>query len=209
MSRRDVFETAATLLVVLMAIAMLRQNGDFADSGSSVENEGWEEANEKGIWVGPQDAPIVITEFVDFECPFCATVAPALDSIIEEYGGEVSLVLQHYPLVRVHPYAEAAAVAVECADRQGRAWEMAKTILAGQDSLGVRDWATYSADALLPDPRTFSKCIMSPVDSFPRIAQGSMLAAEFNVRGTPTLWVNGVQTMADAARIRRRIDELR
>lgn len=83
---------------------------------------------------GDPDAPVVIVEYSDFQCPFCrrwyTDVLPELEGRI---GAEIALAFAHFPLSQIHPNAEAAHVAAECAGEQGKFWEM-------HDLLFDRQW---------------------------------------------------------------------
>ncbi len=86
-------------------------------------------------YLGNPDAPLVVIEFSDFECPFCANhaleVQPVLNEALVETG-QVLWVFKHLPLP-IHPSAPAAAVASECAGDQGRFWEMHDLLFATVD----------------------------------------------------------------------------
>lgn len=73
---------------------------------------------------GPADAPVTIVEFSDFECPFCMRAFPTVQQIMDTYPNEVKVVYKHLPLTNIHPNAERAAIASECARDQGKFWEM-------------------------------------------------------------------------------------
>lgn len=83
---------------------------------------------------GSPDAPVVIVEYSDFQCPFCrrwfTDVLPELEGRI---GDELALAFAHFPLSQIHPNAEAAHAAAECAGEQGKFWEM-------HDLLFERQW---------------------------------------------------------------------
>jgi protein-disulfide isomerase len=48
--------------------------------------------------MGPTDAPIVIVEWSDYQCPFCKRAAPTLNQVLNEYKGKVRFVFRDYPL---------------------------------------------------------------------------------------------------------------
>ena len=72
---------------------------------------------------GPVGAPITLVEFSDFECPFCARAFPTVQQILREYDGKVLFVYKHFPLSSIHPKAQKAAEASECARDQGKFFE--------------------------------------------------------------------------------------
>lgn len=73
---------------------------------------------------GPTDAKVTIIEFSDFECPFCQRAFPTVQQIMDTYPNDVKLVYKHLPLTNIHPNAERAAIASECARDQGKFWEL-------------------------------------------------------------------------------------
>ena len=100
---RTIMETAATVLVTAAAVVVASAyvHGQFADGPGSQkrakeEIENWQEDTALGIRVGPVDARMVVTEFMDFTCPFCAMVVPAVDSLLSYYPSEAALVFQHF-----------------------------------------------------------------------------------------------------------------
>jgi protein-disulfide isomerase len=81
--------------------------------------------------IGSQDAPVTIVEFSDFECPFCGRffkeTYPRLKARYIDTG-KVKIVFRHFPLVSIHPSASNAAIAAECASRQGKFAEYHDTL---------------------------------------------------------------------------------
>jgi len=192
---RAAFELFTSGSVALVALIMLGifiserggRRSDVVMLGPPIE--GWSEKNELGIRQGPNDAALVVTTFLDFKCPFCRNVAIVLDSLKQEYPQEVAVVVQHFPLGP--GVSSTAAVAAECAARQGLFWRMHDALFAKADSLGGRNWEGFARDAGLPDLPAFSDCLELPTDSFPRIVGGLEVGTATDVTGTPTIWVNG------------------
>lgn len=60
-------------------------------------------------------APIQITVFSDFQCPYCASLAKTLAVVVTDDPGRLFVRHRHYPRGASHPYAEEAALAAECA----------------------------------------------------------------------------------------------
>ena len=71
---------------------------------------------------GNDNAPVKITEYVDFQCPSCAEGAKYLKEIMDKYPGKIRLEVKYYPLILVHRHALLSAYYAECAARQGRFW---------------------------------------------------------------------------------------
>ncbi len=168
------------------------QAGGSGARGEAMEDgevDNWQEDNALGIRIGPADARMVVTEFMDFTCPFCAMVVPSIDSLLSHYPADVALVFQHLPLGR--PLSLPSAVATECADRQGKFKAMYQLLFAQQELLGSKDWVAFAEEAGVPDLAAFEACMKQPVDSSPRIDAGRDLGLRRNVTGTPTLYVNG------------------
>lgn len=86
---------------------------------------------------GPENAPITIIEFSDFQCPFCSRALPVVNQVMSEYKDKVLLVYKHLPLVSIHPRAQKTAEAAECAKDQGKFWEFHDKLFEKQT-----DWAS-------------------------------------------------------------------
>jgi len=137
---------------------------------------------------GPESAPITIVEFADFECPFCAMFAPVLDKNVEENQGRVRFVYKFLPLSG-HPHGEIAARAGFAAFKQGKFWEMDKKMFANREHLEQTDLDSYAKELGL-DMSKFRADANSQAAT-DRIATDKKLADELQVKGTPTIYING------------------
>lgn len=86
---------------------------------------------------GPKDAKVTIVEFSDFQCPYCSRAFPTVEQVMKDYNGKVRLVYKHFPLVSIHPHAQKAAEAAECAKAQGKFWEFHDQLFTTQT-----DWSS-------------------------------------------------------------------
>jgi protein-disulfide isomerase len=166
----------------------------------------WADEVETGIRVGPRDASLTVVEFMDFECPFCARWAARLDSLMAEYGDAVQVTVHHFPLPR-HPHALPAALAAECAHEQGRFPDMKSALFANQAEFGTVPWDEIADQAGLPDLEGFGECMSRSPESFERIAYGIELGRTVGVRGTPTVWIDGVSGQPSLLELRRLVRE--
>jgi Na+/H+ antiporter NhaA len=137
---------------------------------------------------GPQDAPVTVVEYGDFECPYCGQAEPVLRELLAQRG-DVRYVWRHLPLSDVHPQAALAAEAAEAADDQGAFWEMHDLLLQNQDNLRGPDLIRYARDLGL-DVERFDDHLRRHAGA-DRIAEDVDSADLSGVSGTPTLFING------------------
>lgn len=137
---------------------------------------------------GPEDAPVVLTIFDDFECPYCARLVPVLDQVVKQYPEAVKLVFKHFPL-RNHKHAVKAALASMAAEKQGKFWEFHDLLFANYNQLSDEKIEEI-AQTLNLDMERFKTDMQDPA-LVNTIRQDIMQAVNAGVRGTPTLFVNG------------------
>ncbi|GHJ42170.1 Na+/H+ antiporter NhaA [Streptomyces sp. TS71-3] len=138
---------------------------------------------------GPQDAPVTLVEYGDFECPYCGQAEQIVRDLLREFGDEVRYVWRHLPLSDVHPHAWLAAEATEAAAEQGAFWEMHALLLEHQGELDRRDLLRYAEEIGL-DPERFRRDLRGKSGAV-RIAQDMESADLSGVSGTPSFFVNG------------------
>lgn len=83
---------------------------------------------------GNPEADVVIVEYSDFQCPFCAPYEPVMTQLLAEYGDRMLFVYRHFPLKTLHRNATSSAAAAEAAGIQGKFWEMHNMLFANQNS---------------------------------------------------------------------------
>ena len=136
--------------------------------------------------LGHDDAPIVIVEYSDYECPYCgrfhATVLPRLQS---EYidTGKVRLVFRDLPLA-MHRESVPAAIAAHCAAEQGKYWAMNEALFANQRALGAELYERL-AKTLNLDTAKFSSCVQSPL-SRKTVQMDAQEAKRYGLNSTPS-----------------------
>lgn len=139
-------------------------------------------------WKGSPDAPIVIVEWADFECPFCASASPALDAKVKQFPGAIKLVFKNYPLP-AHKNAELAARASMAAKLQGKFWEMHRALF---EQHGKLDEATIRriAQTIGLDMKRFNEDVSSEAVA-DAVAADRKQANAIGLEGTPTIYING------------------
>lgn len=150
---------------------------------------------------GNPEAPITIVEFSDFQCPACKATAPLVENVFNQYADEVRLIYRHFPLDSIHQNARAAAYAAESAKQDGKFWEMHDKLFETQEewqSLSeaeVKEVFAGFAEELAIDKVVFLERMES--DAIKDAVNADVAAAtKFGIGGTPTFFVNGVQTPA-------------
>ncbi len=96
----------------------------------------WQEFNIDGApSQGPADAPVVLTEWSDFQCPYCKESAETARELLARYPQDLRLVWVDRPLESIHPRARQAAVAARAAHAQGKFWEYHDALFARQKEM--------------------------------------------------------------------------
>jgi protein-disulfide isomerase len=140
---------------------------------------------------GPDDAPVTLVEYGDFECPSCGAAYPAVEEVRRKVGARLRFVFRHFPLTQMHPHALHAAEAAEAAGAQGKFWEMQAMLFEHQDALKDADLVRY-AKALHLDEERFRRELASETH-LGRIREQIQSGIRSGVNGTPTFFINGVR----------------
>jgi protein-disulfide isomerase len=137
---------------------------------------------------GPDDAPVTLVEFADFECPHCRAAVPMIDAAIAAHPGKVHVVYK-FVVLPMHVHADPAARSAFAAGKQGKFWEMEHLLFDRQDHLEQADLERY-ARMLKLDVAQW-KLDMDSQPAKDRLAQDHKLEDELKLKGTPTIYVNG------------------
>ncbi|HEX8392119.1 MAG TPA: DsbA family protein [Longimicrobium sp.] len=149
-----------------------------------------------GISKGSPNAPVVIMEFADFQCPGCGRFATFYEPLVQEWidNGTVRFVWYDYPLPELHKNAVLAARAGRCANDQNRFWQFHDHIFARQPEWSESDDAAGIFAGYMKsvggDEAAFSQCLRS--DRFLKeVSESHSFGSSLGVNGTPTLIING------------------
>jgi protein-disulfide isomerase len=149
--------------------------------------------------LGNTKAKVTIVEFSDFQCPFCKAYFDDTHSQIQDQyvkTGKVNFVYRHFPLSTIHPNAQKAAEAAECANEQKQFWNFHDILFTNQDtwapmsaSDAENEWVTY-AGQLGMDTDQFKSCI--DTDKYKNnVAKDTAAGDKAQVDGTPAFFING------------------
>lgn len=141
--------------------------------------------------IGPADAPIVLVEFSDYQCPYCQRWHEQVyTSLMAAYPGQVRLVYRNLPLTQIHPQAMNAAEAAMCAGEQNAYWQYHEKLFANSDALSDDIYARLAADLGL-DAADFESC-MTDHKYLDEIQADMQFAIDLGVQSTPTFFINGL-----------------
>jgi protein-disulfide isomerase len=139
---------------------------------------------------GPADAPVVLVEYTDYQCPFCRRYHDeTYTAILAEYGDRIRYVVRHFPLENIHPNARGAARGAVCALRQNRFWDFHDALFDSGAGGLAREGLIGHALELGLDVEAFRACLESE-------ASADVVAGDFvdgvsrGVRATPAFFVN-------------------
>jgi protein-disulfide isomerase len=140
---------------------------------------------------GPEDAPVTLVEYGDYECPYCGAAHPIVQEIRRILGPNLRFVFRHFPLKQIHPHAERAAEAAEAAGAQGKFWEMHDLLFENQDALEDADLLRYAASLSLDGDRLATELSTGVYAS--RVRGDFRSGVRSGVNGTPTFFINGAR----------------
>jgi protein-disulfide isomerase len=137
---------------------------------------------------GPMTAPVVLVEYGDYQCPFCAEFHDTMKMLLRAMGDNLCFVFRNFPLAEAHPYAEHAAEAAEEAGEMGKFWPMHDLLYENQQALDDASLLTYAKHLGLEQVKF--KAALSGKHSA-RIREDFMGGVRSGVNGTPALFING------------------
>ena len=141
---------------------------------------------------GPLDAPLVLVEYGDYQCPYCGAAYPIVKRVQKRLGGRLRFVFRNFPLTNIHPDAQRAAETAEAAGAQGKFWEMHDYLFENQPSLDDPAYFLRFAGKLKLDTARLEREIAGHVH-LSRIEEDYLSGIRSGVNGTPTFFVNGIR----------------
>jgi protein-disulfide isomerase len=140
--------------------------------------------------LGPENAPITIVEFSDFQCPFCRRWHEEVyEPLLAAYPDKIRLVYRHLPLTSIHPDAFPAAEAAMCAGEQDAFWQYHDKLFSSE-TLGSAIYTQYAQELSL-DTTSFEAC-MTEHKYQEAVQIDTDFAIDLGIRSTPTFFINGL-----------------
>jgi protein-disulfide isomerase len=141
---------------------------------------------------GPEDAPITLVEYGDYECPHCARAHPVVRQIQRDLGDTMRFVFRNFPLREAHPHAEHAAEAAESvAVHAGEEafWEMHDLMFENQEALHDAALLAYAGSLGVAEDVLADDLASGALAN--RVNRDFRSGIHGGVNGTPTFFVNG------------------
>ena len=101
----------------------------------------------KDVFVGKKEAPVVLTEFGEYESEECAKVNEIVKQLLEDYDGKIKFQFRHFPLTLIHERCLNASESAVAAAQEGKFWEMHNVLFANRRNLGTTSLKLYSKEA--------------------------------------------------------------
>lgn len=147
---------------------------------------------------------VVMVEFTDFQCPYCATFArETYPSIRRDFVDQKKLtyVSFAFPLERIHPRARKASEAAECAARQGRYWEMHERLFLDPAALQEPDVFARNAVGIGLDEARFESCLAT--EAAAAVAADVAEGERLKVNSTPTFFLGTIRADGSIELVKR------
>ena len=186
MPKKSKMSVAITMIIIsILAVAGIKYF--MGSSKGSLINSGQAKIR------GEQDAPIKITEFIDFQCPACANGSKYIKGMMEQYPALIRLQLKHFPLA-MHKFGVLSSQYAECSAEQGKFWDMHDMLLARQNNWKRLADARPAFDIMAIEANINKGALNECIDSGRAMKVINKNKAEGNsrnIRSTPTYIVNG------------------
>ena len=141
------------------------------------------------VFGNTKDPLLTIVEFSEFQCPYCARIAPTIHDLMNKHKDEIKFVFKHFPL-SFHKDAPGAAAATMAAQEQGKFWEYRYALAPHSRELSDSVYLAVAKEVGL-NIEQFKKDMVLDSAMNARIDKDFQLGAEVGVQGTPNFYING------------------
>jgi protein-disulfide isomerase len=137
---------------------------------------------------GPRNAPVMVVEFADYQCPYCRQLEPQHEQLRREFGDKIAVAFKDFP-IPAHAYAEKMAEVARCAGEQGKYWELHDFMYKELKTFDMSQ-IEQRTQALNLDSAHFNQCVDSAAETA-EITADKTEGQHLGVSGTPTVFING------------------
>lgn len=198
MSKKPLYDALGTVILVMCALLMtgnsrlgwrsnlVRHKGDEAlRDFRSLPDSLVRNLNEFAMTDSNTSTGVSVTEFIDVECPYCATFMLRVDSAEAILGDSMHLRYVNFPLDG-HRFAVSGAIAITCAFRDGYGESFVRSVYADRDSIGFWSWGKFAEQAGAPDSGSFERC-RSDRGVASHVERSKLFGKKARVKATPTV----------------------
>lgn len=154
------------------------------------DNKVWDIPDGNSPVYGNTKNPLLtIVEFSEFQCPYCARIAPAIHDLMDKHKDEIKFVFKHFPL-SFHQDAPAAAAASMAAQEQGKFWEYRYALASHNRELTPETFKKVAKEVGL-DMAKFEKSMVLDSAKQVKINEDFQQGVKVGVQGTPNFYING------------------
>jgi protein-disulfide isomerase len=140
---------------------------------------------------GSLEAPCILVEYGDYECPHCGAAHPMVRALEKHFGERLGFVFRNFPLTRIHRYAQSAAEVAEFAGSKGKFWEMHDQLFENQARLGDELFGELADGLQLKQAEMETALEDSTFTNY--VNQDFTGGVRSGVNGTPTFFINGTR----------------
>jgi len=138
---------------------------------------------------GPDDAPVTLVEYGDYQCPYTRRAEPAVEAVRRRLGHQLRYVFRQFPLEQLHALARGAAEAAEAAGVQGRFWPMHAALMGDPEALAAEDLVAHAREIGLDVDRFRGE--LADRTHAPAVDADLRGGLDSGVPGTPAFFING------------------
>jgi protein-disulfide isomerase len=140
---------------------------------------------------GDPDAPVILVEYGDYQCPYCAMAQPVVRELLHSFGADLALVYRHFPITEAHPLAATAAQAAEFAGDHNAFWDMHEALFANQPRLSLP--AIFGIAGAVGLSQVELQQALSDGTYAQKVRDDFMGGVRSGVNGTPCFFINGLR----------------
>ncbi len=140
---------------------------------------------------GDPDATVILVEYGDYQCPYCALAQPVVRELLHRFGADLALVFRHFPISEAHPLAGPAAEAAEFAGDNDAFWEMHEALYANQSQLSLP--VIFGLAGALGLSQTELQQALSVGTYAQKVSDDFLGGVRSGVNGTPCFFIDGVR----------------